>query len=210
MRKTVVAALLLAALPAAALAADDHMAVQPNALKWGPPPPGLPAGAQVAVVSGNPGSDGPYVVRARLPAGYKIPPHTHPTDENVTVLSGTSISQWATSSTRRKARPCGPEDSSTPKKPCSTMAGRPAPRSFRSMAWARLRSTMSTRPMIRGTAPRRRRRSRRAQTHTHHRHGRAKGAKRLFAPEVPAIHVLLAAARKQQEARRGCAGPARA
>jgi anti-sigma factor ChrR (cupin superfamily) len=23
-----------------------------------------------------------------LPAGYKIPPHTHPTDENVTVLSG--------------------------------------------------------------------------------------------------------------------------
>ena len=88
MRKTVVAALLLAALPAAALAADDHMAVQPNALKWGPPPPGLPAGAQVAVVSGNPGSDGPYVVRARLPAGYKIPPHTHPTDENVTVLSG--------------------------------------------------------------------------------------------------------------------------
>jgi quercetin dioxygenase-like cupin family protein len=88
MRKTVVAALLLAALPAAALAADDHMAVQPNALKWGPPPPGLPAGAQVAVVSGNPGSDGPYVVRARLPAGYKIAPHTHPTDENVTVLSG--------------------------------------------------------------------------------------------------------------------------
>ena len=88
MRKTVVAALLLAALPAVALAADDHMAVQPNALKWGPPPPGLPAGAQVAVVSGNPGGDGPYVVRARLPAGYKIPPHTHPTDENVTVLSG--------------------------------------------------------------------------------------------------------------------------
>jgi anti-sigma factor ChrR (cupin superfamily) len=88
MRKTALAALLLAAWPAAALAADDHMAVSPNALKWGPPPPGLPAGAQVAVVSGNPGSDGPYVVRARLPAGYKIAPHTHPTDENVTVLSG--------------------------------------------------------------------------------------------------------------------------
>ena len=89
MRKTIVAALFLAALPAAALAMDDHIVVQPSALKWGPPPPGLPAGAQVAVVSGNPGSDGPYVVRAKLPSGYKIPPHTHPTDENVTVLTGT-------------------------------------------------------------------------------------------------------------------------
>ena len=88
MRKTILAALLLAALPAAALAADDHLAVQPSSMKWGPPPPGLPAGAQVAVISGNPASDGPYVVRARLPAGYKIAPHTHPTDENVTVLAG--------------------------------------------------------------------------------------------------------------------------
>src|SRR5262249_48412597 len=87
-RQTVVAALLLAMLPAAALAADDDTAVQPSALKWGPPPPGLPPGAQVAVVSGNPRGDGAYVVRVRLPAGYKVPPHTHPTDENVTVLSG--------------------------------------------------------------------------------------------------------------------------
>ena len=87
--ETILAALLLAALPAAALAADDHIAVQPGSMKWGPPPPGLPAGAQVAVISGNPASDGPYVVRARLPAGYKIAPHTHPTDENVTVLAGT-------------------------------------------------------------------------------------------------------------------------
>ena len=86
MRKAVVAALLLAALPAVALAMDDYIAVQP--LKWGPAPPGLPPGARVAVLSGNPGSDGPYVVRARLPGGYKIAPHTHPTDESVTVLSG--------------------------------------------------------------------------------------------------------------------------
>src|SRR5437016_9043785 len=89
MRKTVIAALLLAAVPAAALAMDDHMAIQANALKWGPAPPGLPPGAQVAVVTGDPSKDGPYVVRAKLPAGYRIMPHTHPTDENVTVLSGT-------------------------------------------------------------------------------------------------------------------------
>ena len=89
MRNIVVAALMLAALPTTALAADDHMAVQPSALKWGPPPPALPPGAQLAVLSGNPASDGAYVLRAKLPAGYKIAPHTHPTDENVTVLSGT-------------------------------------------------------------------------------------------------------------------------
>ena len=64
------------------------MGVQASALKWGPAPPGLPPGARVAVVSGNPGGDGPYVVRAKLPTGYKVMPHTHPTDENVTVLSG--------------------------------------------------------------------------------------------------------------------------
>jgi quercetin dioxygenase-like cupin family protein len=88
MRTAFITALLLAALPAGALAMD-HMAVQPNALKWGPAPPGLPPGAQVAVVSGDPGSDGPYVIRAKMPSGYKVPPHFHPTAENVTVLSGT-------------------------------------------------------------------------------------------------------------------------
>jgi hypothetical protein len=88
MRMTIATALLLAALPAAAFAADDHMGVQASALKWGPAPPGLPPGARVAVVSGNPVGDGPYVVRAKLPTGYKVMPHTHPTDENVTVLSG--------------------------------------------------------------------------------------------------------------------------
>jgi len=88
MRKIALAAVLLVtALPLAAPAMD--VTTDPSALKWGPPPPSLPPGAQVAVVSGDPGKDGPYVVRAKLPAGYTIAPHTHPTDENVTVLSGT-------------------------------------------------------------------------------------------------------------------------
>jgi quercetin dioxygenase-like cupin family protein len=89
MKLRVATALLLTALPVTAFAMDDHIAVQPSALKWGPAPPGLPPGARIAVVSGNPGGDGPYVVRAKLPTGYKIPPHSHPTDENVTILSGT-------------------------------------------------------------------------------------------------------------------------
>ncbi|HKS87822.1 MAG TPA: cupin domain-containing protein [Stellaceae bacterium] len=57
-------------------------------LKWGPAPPGLPKGAQLAVVSGNPAGKEPFVIRARMPAGYKIAAHSHPTSEYVTVLSG--------------------------------------------------------------------------------------------------------------------------
>jgi mannose-6-phosphate isomerase-like protein (cupin superfamily) len=93
MRKILACAFVLAALPFAALADDSmtgHMAVQPNELKWGPPPPGLPPGAQIAVVVGDPSKAEPYVIRAKLPRGYKVMPHTHPTDENVTVLSGTA------------------------------------------------------------------------------------------------------------------------
>ena len=30
-----------------------------------------------------------YTLRLKMPDGYKIPPHWHPTDEHVTVLSGT-------------------------------------------------------------------------------------------------------------------------
>ena len=37
--------------------------VNPNQLKWGPAPPGLPPGAQLAVLSGNPGAAGPFVPR---------------------------------------------------------------------------------------------------------------------------------------------------
>jgi hypothetical protein len=66
-----------------------HVMVKPDDVKWGPGPPGLPAGVQVAVLTGNPSKAEPYVLRAKMPAGYKVPPHWHPTDENVTVLSGT-------------------------------------------------------------------------------------------------------------------------
>jgi len=46
-------------------------------------------GASFAVVSGDPSHAGLFVVRLKLPAGYKIAPHWHPTDEHVTVLAGT-------------------------------------------------------------------------------------------------------------------------
>jgi quercetin dioxygenase-like cupin family protein len=42
------------------------------------------------VLDGDPFKDGSsYTLRLKMPKGYKIPPHWHPTDENVTVIRGT-------------------------------------------------------------------------------------------------------------------------
>ena len=57
-------------------------------LKWGPAPGVFPKGAQMAVLSGNPGTSGTFTVRLKMPAGYAIAAHSHPTDELVTVISG--------------------------------------------------------------------------------------------------------------------------
>jgi hypothetical protein len=68
---------------------DKHIVVRPADVKWGPGPPALPAGVKAAILVGDPGKPGPYVLRVQMPDGYKVPPHWHPTDENVTVLKGT-------------------------------------------------------------------------------------------------------------------------
>ena len=73
-----------------AAAKSQHTLLTADQLKCGPAPPSLPAGAQMAVITGDPAQKGvPFVVRAKLPDGYHVPPHWHPTEENVTVLSGT-------------------------------------------------------------------------------------------------------------------------
>jgi quercetin dioxygenase-like cupin family protein len=70
----------------------DHVVVKPDALKWGPAPPGLPAGAQLAVLVGDPSKQGTaFAIRVKLPDGYKVAPHWHSSDENVTVLKGTLL-----------------------------------------------------------------------------------------------------------------------
>ena len=57
-------------------------------IQWGPAPPSLPPGAQIAVLEGDPGGTGTFTLRLKLPNGYKIAPHTHPTVENLTILAG--------------------------------------------------------------------------------------------------------------------------
>lgn len=80
--------------PPAKPAADaaQHVLVAPADVKWGPAPPSLPPGAQMAVLDGDPSKAGlPFVIRAKFPDGYRISPHWHPADENVSVLSGTFV-----------------------------------------------------------------------------------------------------------------------
>lgn len=89
MRIMLISILLACAAIVSAQEPKAHIALNPAEVKWGPAPPVLPAGAQLAVISGDPGQSGPFVIRLKVPAGYKIAPHWHPTDEHVTVLSGT-------------------------------------------------------------------------------------------------------------------------
>jgi len=74
---------------AAAAKAPDHVALTPADMKWGDGPPSLPAGAKLAVLEGDPGKAKAFTIRLRVPDGYKVAPHWHPTTEHVTVISGT-------------------------------------------------------------------------------------------------------------------------
>jgi Domain of unknown function (DUF4437) len=81
--------MVLAAASTALVAGDMPGPMQPEEIKWGAAPPVLPAGVKLAVLVGDPASAGMIILRLKMPAGYAIPAHWHPTDENVTVISGT-------------------------------------------------------------------------------------------------------------------------
>jgi len=68
---------------------EQHVVLNHADLKWGNSPPGLPTGAKLAVLAGDPNMKGLFMVRLQTPAGYKVLPHTHPTAEHITVISGT-------------------------------------------------------------------------------------------------------------------------
>ena len=70
-------------------AQSTHVLVPADKVQWGPAPPALPAGAQIAVLEGNPSEKGPVTLRLRFPANYSIPAHWHSMAERLTVLSGT-------------------------------------------------------------------------------------------------------------------------
>ena len=88
--RTVACILVAAVVTVSGVRGQSHShALQPlKDVQWGPAPPLVPAGAQIAVLAGDPGKGAPYTVRLRFPAQYAIPAHSHPTDEHVVVTSG--------------------------------------------------------------------------------------------------------------------------
>jgi quercetin dioxygenase-like cupin family protein len=96
MRTTVIAtsfALLLASIAGAqgtpTPGAQHAVMVLPDQVTYKPGPPSLPAGAKAAVLEGDPTADGPFTMRLSLPDGYRIPPHSHPAAERLTIIQGT-------------------------------------------------------------------------------------------------------------------------
>ena len=77
-------------LPAAApLAMGDVKSFAGNGLAWSDfSPAGFDPGMKLAVLEGDPGAKGHYVIRLSFPAGYRFPVHWHPGIENLTVVSG--------------------------------------------------------------------------------------------------------------------------
>lgn len=60
----------------------------PDDIKWADSPV-LPQGGKIAVLSGKPAESGFYAFRLKFPAGFKVPPHSHPEERIYTVISGT-------------------------------------------------------------------------------------------------------------------------
>jgi len=106
---TVPACLILMAAPA--LHSQAAPAAKPSGPRWGPAPAVFPSGAKMAVLSGDPGMAAPFTVELAFPAGYRIPPHSHPTAETVTVKKGTLLVGMGDTFDASKAKPMQVGDS---------------------------------------------------------------------------------------------------
>lgn len=89
MKKGISLIVLLLLFSALWIGAADHGIFAPDAIKWQSGPASLPQGARVAVLEGDPAKEGLFTLRLSIPDGYKIPPHSHPAVEHVTVIAGT-------------------------------------------------------------------------------------------------------------------------
>ena len=100
--------LAIVAFASPARSEGEHTATAPDGIKWGDAPPVFNKGAKFAVMYGDPSKPGLFIVRLKVPANYKIMPHSHPTDENVTIVSGSvAFGMGDKLDTKAKAMPSG-------------------------------------------------------------------------------------------------------
>ncbi|HEX3067802.1 MAG TPA: cupin domain-containing protein [Thermoanaerobaculia bacterium] len=88
MRTLILASLLAFTVNLGAQTPETPIGFIPEAIAFKDAPPTLPPGSKVSVLEGNPGAEGMFTMRVRIPAGSAIPPHWHPRQERVTVLAG--------------------------------------------------------------------------------------------------------------------------
>lgn len=113
MRKSLIGlTALVALLPASGLAqhagAAVHTIIEADKVQWSAGPPSIGAGAQAAVLYGDPSKEGIFVMRLKLPSGFKIAPHTHPKPEILTVVSGAFHIGMGSTADETKAQRLGP------------------------------------------------------------------------------------------------------
>ncbi|HXH54203.1 MAG TPA: cupin domain-containing protein [Gammaproteobacteria bacterium] len=61
----------------------------PDRIEWKTGSDLFPVGSKVAILEGDPSKEGPFTMRVKYPANYRVAPHTHPVLEHMTVISGT-------------------------------------------------------------------------------------------------------------------------
>ena len=83
---------------------DGFVRLTPEQLEWQTLEPGL----SVAIVEGNPGGEGFYIIRARFAPGVFSEPHYHPNDRYITVIQGTWWTGTGTVWDKENAVPLGP------------------------------------------------------------------------------------------------------
>jgi quercetin dioxygenase-like cupin family protein len=87
---------LVTAGPGQASSSAHEMLADASAVKW-QSSAGMPPGLSRAVISGDPAKSGAeFVIRLKLVDGFRFPPHIHPNDEHITVLSGTFLAGMGT------------------------------------------------------------------------------------------------------------------
>lgn len=99
----------LCAAPSWAQHTAHHRSVRATDLQWAPVP-SLPPGAMISIIEGPMNEAVPFTVRLKLPANYRIPPHTHPAVERLTVMSGVFHMGMGRKFDRSAAQAVGPGD----------------------------------------------------------------------------------------------------
>ncbi|REJ78195.1 MAG: hypothetical protein DWQ47_17815 [Acidobacteria bacterium] len=89
---------------------EKQHVVRADKTEWRACPENLPKGCQIAILEGDPQGEGIFTVRFKVDGDFEMPPHTHPQDERVTVISGKALVAFGENAKREDAAQFGPGD----------------------------------------------------------------------------------------------------